>query len=252
MGQIVYGPGALFLTRLDIATATPINIGYVNEFSFDEDGETKQLYGQTDYPLAVRRGTIKTSGKAKAALISAQALNAFNGQTIVAGTQTKASLGEAGTIPASTSFTVTAANAANFNTDLGPVYASNLVPFSNVGTGSLTAAGQYKEASGIYTFDSMDAGLGVLLNYSYLDTLHGGYSKTTAAKTIGTAPTVQIDYVTTDAVGGTLYVRFYNAIVSKLSRQFKITDFMMPEIDFEFGQNSAGNVYMESYSPSGF
>jgi hypothetical protein len=249
MGQIVYGPGALFLTRLDIAGATPINVGFVNEFSLEEAGETKSLYGQTDYPLAVRRGTVKASGKMKNALMSAQALNAFNGCVIVAGTQIKASLGEAATIPASTTFTVTAANAAAFNSDLGPVYASNLLPFSKVGT--LTAAGQYISNNGTYTFDSADGGLGVLLNYSYSDSTHGGFEKTTIARTIGTAPTCQLDYVSTDAVGGTYYVRVFSAVISKLSRQFKLTDFMMPELDFEFGQNQAGQVYTESFSPSG-
>jgi hypothetical protein len=251
MGQIVYGPGALFLTPLGVVGATPINVGYVNEFSFDEDGETKELYGQMDYPVAARRGTIKGSGKMKNALMSAQALNAFNGCTIVAGTQIKASLGEAATIPAAAPFTVVGANAANFNSDLGPVYASNLVPFSNQGTGTLTAAGKYTSANGTYTFDSLDGGLGVFLNYSYLDSTHGGFTKITTAKTIGLAPTVMLDYVTTDPVGGTYYFRAYCAIMSKLSRSFKITDFMMPELDFMVMQNAAGQVYEESFSPSG-
>jgi hypothetical protein len=106
-------------------------------------------------------------------------------------------------------------------------------------------------AGGVYTFDSADGGLGVLLNYSYTDSTHGGFSKTTIAKPIGTAPYCQIDYVTTDEVGGTYYVRIFNAIIGKLSRGFKITDFMMPELDFEFGQNQAGQVYTESFSPAG-
>lgn len=254
MGQITYGPGALFFTRTDIAVTTPINVGYVNEFSYEETGETKSLYGQTDYPLAVRRGTVKTAGKMKAALMSATALNVFNGNTITKGTQTLAALGETASIPGSTSFTVTAANAATFSKDLGPVYASNLVPFSNMGTAALTGAGQYSvnAATGVYTFDSVDAGVAVLLNYAYTNTVSGGYSKTTIARQIGQMPTFQLDYVTTDPQGGTFYFRAYACVAAKLTKGFKLTDFMMPELDFELAQNAAGQVYMESYSPTGF
>lgn len=253
MGQITYGPGALFFTRTDVVVPQPVNVGYVNEFSIEEAGETKSLYGQTDYPLAVRRGTVKASGKMKAALMSATGLNVFNGNIITAGTQTLAALRESGTIPASTSFTVVAANAAKFAKDLGPVYASNLVPFTNMGTAALTGAGQYQVSNGgTYTFDSVDAGLGVYLNYAYTDTVDGGFTKITTSRQIGLMPTFQIDYVTQDPVGGTFYIRIFAAVAAKLSRSFKLTDFMMPELDFEFGQNSAGNVYMESYSPQAF
>jgi hypothetical protein len=250
MGQITYGPGALWAKRIDIPMATPINIGKVNEFSFDEDGEAKSLYGSTDYALAVRRGTVKTSGKAKAALMSAQAINLFNGNTIVAGSQVLVAQGEAVSIPASAPFTVVAANGANFDEDLGALYGATQNPMTLVGT--LTAAGQYEVSTGgTYTFDSVDAGAAALLNYSYKDTTHGGFTKTTIAKPIGTMPVFELIYVTVDAVGGSFYCRFYNCISTKLGRGFKLTDFMMPEIDFLMAQNAAGQVYLESYSPSG-
>jgi hypothetical protein len=249
--MITYGPGALFLTRTDIVGATPINVGLVNEFSIDEAGETKSLYGQKDYALAVRRGTVKCTAKAKAALMSAQALNVFNGNTITKGAQLLASLGEKVSIPTVAPFTVAGANAANFNTDLGVVYDANQYPLSLVGT--LTAAGQYEtSAGGTYTFDSLDAGAAVDLNYSYgTASTAGGYQKTTYAQNIGQMPTFRVDYVTTDPVGGTFYFRAYCCVSAKLSRSFKITDFMMPELDFELGVNAAGAVYLESYSPQG-
>jgi hypothetical protein len=251
MGQIVYGPGALFLTRTDIVGATPINVGLVNEFSIDEAGETKSLYGQKDYAYAVRRGTVKCTGKAKAAIMSAQALNVFNGNMITKGAQLLASLGEKLSIPTVSPFTVAGANAANFNSDLGVVYDGTQFPFQLVET--LAGAGQYEtSAGGTYTFDSLDGGMLVDASYSYSSaTSAGGYQKITSAQNIGKMPTFQIDYVTTDPVGGTFYFRGYAAVSSKLSRSFKITDFMMPEIDFELGQNPAGQVYLESYSPQG-
>jgi hypothetical protein len=250
MGQIVYGPGALWLKRIDIANATPINVGKVNEFSFDEDGDAKALHGQTDYPLAVRRGTVKLSGKAKTALLSAQAMNCFNGNIILAGTQVLASLAETATVPVAPPFTVTAANAATFDEDLGPLYAANQAPFSN--TATLTGAGQYQvSGTGTYTFDSVDSGVAVALNYSYKDTTHGGFMKTTIGRSIGTMPVFELIYATSDAVGGAYYVRFFNCISTKLAKSFKLVDFMMPEIDFMMAQNQAGQVYEESFSPAG-
>lgn len=82
----VFGPGSLYITRNDIANQTPVNIGYAQEFSYDESAETKELYGQNQYPLVIARGTIKATGKMKAATISGLALNAvFNGQSFSAG-----------------------------------------------------------------------------------------------------------------------------------------------------------------------
>ena len=169
MGMITYGPGTLILTRLDLPNPTPINSGYVNEFSLEDSGDTKQLFGATDYPLAVRRSTIKTSGKMKNALLSCRAANVLNGCTVIAGTQTLASLGESAAIPGAAPFTVVAANGSNFDSDLGPIFAATNTPLVNVGaSGTLTGTGQYKvSAGGTYTFDSVDAGLSAYLNYAY-------------------------------------------------------------------------------------
>ncbi len=77
-----FGPGILILTRTDIANGIAINTGYVQEFSLDFTGNTKQLYGQNQFPLVSARGTIKATGKWKAAVISGIAWNAaFYGNT---------------------------------------------------------------------------------------------------------------------------------------------------------------------------
>src|ERR1700693_4232189 len=86
--QGLFGPGILYLTRTDIANATPTNVGYVNEFSTDFSFATKELYGQNQFPLLVARGTAKCTGKIKAATLSGQALNSLLiGGTWTAGTQ---------------------------------------------------------------------------------------------------------------------------------------------------------------------
>ncbi len=240
----VFGPGSLFVKRTDIANQSPYNIGYCQEFSYDESGDTKELYGQNQYPLLVARGTVKATGKIKAATISGLALSAcVFGQSFSSGQLLLAS-GEAGTVPGSSTYTVTVTNSATFDTDLGVTYAATGLPLTQVASGS-EALGKYSVSAGVYTFASADASAAVKINYAYTDTT--GQKITLANQPIGTTPTFQLDYVST-LYGATYYMRFFNCISSKLSRSHKLTDFVMPEIDFAFFANAAGNIYEMSQS----
>ncbi len=101
MAFAIFGPGSLYVTRTDVANSTPINIGYSQEFSLDESAETKELFGELQYPLVVARGTIKVTGKAKAAELSAIAVNnAFHGEAAFVTGQILFAKGEAHSIPA--------------------------------------------------------------------------------------------------------------------------------------------------------
>src|SRR5208337_1609858 len=75
-----FGSGVLIGTRTDIANATPINFGLVQEVTIEETATIKELTGQYQRPVAIARGTIKTTGKAKVARISGLAFaNLFYG-----------------------------------------------------------------------------------------------------------------------------------------------------------------------------
>jgi hypothetical protein len=258
MAFAVFGPGALYVTRTDITGATPINIGYVQEFSLDETGETKELFGSYQYPLAVARGTIKATGKAKAALISGQALNIFRGGATGSGTaftagQLVAALGESHSVPTVSPFTVAVTNATNFNQDLGVVYGATGLPLVKEAAATLVgAAGEYYSNNGTYTFDSLDSGAAVNLSYAWNNTVSsaGGQTQLVTNQLIGFAPTFQLDYVT-QFQGKSFYLRLYSAICTKLTSSFKLTDFYMPELDFNVQANSAGNVYEVSYADVG-
>ncbi len=242
-GFAVFGPGALYLTRTDIAEATPINIGYANEFSLDETGETKELYGQLQYPLAAARGTIKATGKAKAAVLSGIAINsAFHGAVFAAGQLLMAS-GEAASVPSSGGNSVTIANAAHFDADLGVVYAATGLPFAKVA--ATPTQGQYSVAAGIYSFATADEGVAVKITYAYTAAT-GGQTKMVTSQLIGTAPVFQLDYATSWN-NNPYYLRIFQCVATKLSQSFKLGDFMMPELDFDIFANMAGNVYEASY-----
>lgn len=240
----VFGPGSLYVTRNDIANQTPINIGYIQEFTYDEAGETKELYGENQYPLVIARGTIKATGKMKAAMVSGIALaSVFTGQALVAG-QLQMARGEPHTIPGTPyQVTVTPPSSGVFDTDLGVIYTATGLPLALVASGPAT--GQYAvTAGGQYTFAAADTTLGVKITYAYTTT--GGEHQIIANTPIGTTPSFQIDYVSS-LYNKPYYVRFYNCVSTKLARSHKLTDFMMPEIDFGFFQNAAGNVYEVSY-----
>jgi hypothetical protein len=86
MSKAVFGPGALYITRTDLANQPTVNIGYAQEFSIDESGDLVENYGTNQYAIDIARGTIKATGKAKAARVSGIALNAvFHGEVLTAG-----------------------------------------------------------------------------------------------------------------------------------------------------------------------
>lgn len=241
--QGLFGPGILWVTRTDVANSTPFNIGFINEFSIDISFETKQLYGQKQFPLLVARGTAKTSGKMKAATLSGSALNTvLLGGTWTAGTQYDATSSPATAIPTTPfQITPTVPSSGTFDTDLGVVNAATLEPLTLV-TGT-PSAGQYAHSAGVYTFSSADniSGISVIITFAYHYSSAAGQSQTILNNDIGTTPTFQLDYKTT-LYGATYYLRLFNAIGSKTALAHKITDFTMPEYDFEFFANASQQI----------
>lgn len=242
----IFGPGSLYVTRNDNAGPnTPVNVGYAQEFSYDESSETKDLYGTDQYPLVIARGTIKATGKIKAATVSGLALNAvFNGQSFSTGQLSMAQL-VPGTVPTTPyQITPTVPGSGTFDTDLGVLYAATNLPLQKVT--SMPATGQYSvSAGGVYTFAAGDVGAAVLITFAYT-TSGSGQTLTVFNTPIGTTPSFQIDYVSS-LYGKLYYVRMFAAVSTKLTRAHKLTDFMMPEIDFGFFANAGGKVYEVSY-----
>lgn len=242
MSFSVFGPGAVYITRTDVANGTPVNIGFAQEMSIDLSYTTKELYGQDQYPLDVARGTAKTSGKLKAAQVSGIALNAaFFGGSLSAGIL-NAVLAENHAVP-TTPFTVTPTppSSGTFDVDLGVVNHATGLPMTKVASGP--TAGQYSVTAGVYLFSSADnvSGVTVDISYAYTATSTANNTLTLANSLIGVTPTFQLDYVTTH-LGKSYYARIFQCIASKLTQQFKLEDYMIPELDFAFFANSSGNV----------
>lgn len=239
-----FGSGVLIGTRSDIANATPVNFGLVQEVTIDQSASLKEIHGQFQYPLAGARGTIKTTGKAKVARISGLAFaNLYYGIAPAAG-QLATSFAEAGTVAAATPYTVSIANAATFADDDGVVYAATGLPLTKVASSPST--GQYSVAAGVYTFNAADAGVAVLTTYTYT-IASSGQKIAVANALIGTTPTFQALFYTTFQ-GQAVSLKLNNCISSKLSFGTKLEDFVMPEFDFSCFADAAGNVMTWSFA----
>jgi hypothetical protein len=242
--MFAFGSGVLLGTRTDIANATPVNFGLVQEVQLDLQFTAKQLYGQYQFPVAIARGQAKAAGKAKMAQVSGLAFNnLFFGASLATG-QLATSFGEAGTVPASSPYTVTTVNSGTWQDDYGAVYAATGLPVAKVA--SSPAAGQYSVAAGVYTFNSGDAGKAVLISYTY--TVAGsGQQVTLANPLLGTTPTFQAQLYTSFQ-GKPCNVKLFNCVSSKLAFATKIEDFVIPELDFDIFANAGGNVLQWSFA----
>jgi hypothetical protein len=243
-----FGSGVLMGTRTDVADATPVNFGLLQDVTIDESATTKTLIGQYQRPVAIARGSVKTTGKAKVARISGMAFaSLFYGVTPVAG-QVATMIGEGPSAIPTTPFQVTAVNTATFVEDMGVINAVTGLPLKKVPTVSTPVAGEYKvSAAGVYTFSSADnvSGVTVLLNYTY--TIAGtGQKFTVSNQLLGTTPTFSTKFYTTFQ-GKPLSLQLNQCVASKFTFKTALEDFVMPEFDFECFADSANNVMSWSF-----
>jgi len=236
--SLAFGAGILVGTP---SGGSPLQFGTLQDVSVDFSFSVKQLMGQFQFPIAVARGGGKIAGKAKFANVDGPALNQiFFGNTATAG-QKLWSYNEGASVPGSSPYTATVANAAAFDANLGVAYASSGLQLTQVT--SAPAQGQYSVAAGVYTFNSADAGKALLITYSYTQTVSGSKA-VIGNRLMGIAPTFQIDFYQTNPniAGAQWSLRLYACISSKLALSSKLEDFVIPELDFEAFANASNNI----------
>lgn len=237
-----FGPGILIAQRTDITTPSPVNVGYAQEFSLELAGTTKQLFGQKQYPLVAARGTIKSTGKFKAAVISGLAWNALMfGETAFSTGTLPWTIDSTFSVPATTAFAVTASSSLTYSADLGVKYAVGGLPFQRVAPGS-EATGKYSVTGNIYSFAAGDASAAIKITYSTISAV--GQSLIVTNQSIGFTPTFQLDYYTNlnQPTSKPLVITVYSAVMSKEGLAFKLEDFAMPEFEFDLFANSSDQV----------
>ncbi len=247
-----FGPGILIVTRTDTTVPVAINVGFAQELTLDFAGNTKPLFGQKQFPLVVARGTIKATGKWKAAVLSGIAWNtAFFGMTSIS---TSSALNVAWNIdstftPGTT--TIQVGSSVSFDTDLGVKYSSNGLPLQRVATGS-ESSGKYSVMAtatagpGAYNFSTVDQSAGFTIKVTYTSfTLSGaGQALQVTNQLIGVTPTFQLDYYTSlsQPTAKPFVVRVYQCVAAKMMVAPKLEDFIMPEFDFDFFADNSDRV----------
>jgi hypothetical protein len=259
--QNIFGAGSLWGTPLAdatgaaIAVPSPVQFGLSQEISIDMSFDSKLLYGQNQFPVAVGRGKGKVSGKIKNAQVNGALWNSiFFGQTLNSNAIGIVQDTTGIAIPA-TPFTITAGttsdathikipNTGTWSADLG-VRNANGVELTRVASGPMT--GQYTVAAGVYVFAAADVGTTVFINYEYTYTSAVAKQSTVNNLPMGYAPSFRADILMPYA-GKSAVFTFYSCLASKLSLATKLDDFVIPEIDFDCFADATGRVFTWSLS----
>ena len=215
---------------------TPLGIGVLQNIKMTLGADIKSLYGIDQWAVDTAIGKRTIKGSFEFAQISNLLMSQlFFGDANEAGSvATTTYPGEAHTVPASSVYAVTVTNdALTPLVDYGVTYQNTGVALENVGSASLTAAGQYKVdlSTGVYTFYSADASAAVYINYSWTPA-SGGNTLTVQAHPMGYGPIISLNLVFPYEGGG---LGFYlpNVRLGKIDAATKLEDYTMYTTDYE-------------------
>lgn len=250
--QTNFGSGQFFATPLTdstgtaIVTPTPVQLGLVQDLTFDFSGDIKTLYGPNSFPVAQGVGKRKMSIKTSAAQINGRILNSLVfGQTLSTGL-ISAVVDTTGTAIPATPYTITPTppSSGTFDADLGVVDTNGLPMVRVTGT---PATGQYALSAGVYTFAAADTTKVVFINYRYTATVTGATKMNIKNQPMGYAPIIVGDFITIYQ-GNTFYIRVPQLISPALTFSTKLDDFLIPNFTFEGFSDAANNVLYISTS----
>lgn len=237
--QLLFGIGALWGTRTDVAGVGPDQFGVLQDNSIDFSFEVKELYSQLQFPIDIARGKGKITGKAKLARVfAALYADLFFGAASTTG-ETNVSEGEVHTAAAS----VTVTNASTFVADLGVFYNNAANKPLTFETSAPAAAGQYSVSNGVYNFFSSDVGQSITISYVYTDA--SGKTITLSNQFMGFTPTFSGTFYqsrNTQGSTGQITLRLNQCVSSHFTIPTRIDDYAIQDFDFSAFSNAAGSI----------
>lgn len=243
MTQLAFGSGAFWGVN-SAANSTPVRFGVLQSASIDFSANSKPLFGQNQLPVSVARGAVSVKGKAQFAQLSARLIGELFFSATPAAGQVLVANDEAGTIPASSPYTVTVSNSATFSQDLGVIDATTGLPYVRVASSPTT--GQYSLSGGVYTFAAADTGKAVKISYVYTSA-STGKNVTITNQPMGQANTFKT-VLDMPYAGQKASVTLNACVSSKLSLSTALEDFVKPSMDFDAFVDSAGNLGVISFA----
>lgn len=237
--QYFFGSGSLYGRQTGVSNPTPIRFGGVQNCSMDFSFSNKSLYGQYQFPLYAARGEAKISGKANFAQLFGQAFNnLFFGETSLGTTPVFTAIDELQTV---TACAATVTNNTTYVEDLGVLNTATGTILSRVAA-TPSGSGNYSvnETTGVYTFNSALNGVIVAISYDYNGAANSGTLITGANQLMGSSPTFMM--VLAGSLNGLkMRVKLNACMSSKLMLSTKMSDFMLPDFEFEGFCDVTGN-----------
>jgi hypothetical protein len=232
-----FGTGLLALVPAG-SNPTPVQVGVLKDVSLDMSFTTKELRGSYQFALDIARAGAKISLKAKTATINGSLISQLMaGSTITTGS-TIGVQGETGTVPATSTYTITVAGSATFATDFGVYDVTAGIWMARGATA--TGAGVYAESAGTYTFNSADASHSVKIYYSHTSASVGQTIAYTN-QLMGSGATFQV-HLFNSFRSNSQGVKLYAVTSTKVNLALKSEDYVESDMDFEAFADANGNV----------
>ncbi len=228
MPYYAFDVGNLTLDEVSGAVVTPKQVGMVRDVGIDVEFAEKDLVGD-GLLFAVDRARVggKITGSAKYARIDGTLLASVLGVT----SSTPGIVGienEQATIPTSP-FTVTVAQGANFNKNLGVNNLTTGTRMERVASGPTTGQYSVNETTGVYTFAAADAGNKVAFRYEYK--VAAGKSYNLGNGLVGPATRYSLHWNASYG-GGNVHCRLPNVTIPKLALAAKSGEYVEKNLQF--------------------
>lgn len=241
-----FGAGAFWGNRTDVTGSGigPDPLAVMQNVTIDFGFDIRPLHGQFQFPVDVARGKGKITGKAVYARFFAAIYGDLFFGTTPSANMIDVSELEAGTIPATPTYTITVSHAAAYLDDLGVFFSSGGGKFARVTTPSATGQYSVNLGTGVYTFAAADANKAVQISYLYTNT-GVGYTIPLTNQLMGQTPEFKGTFYTKKTTQGTVgeMSMVLNACWSSALRlPTRLDDYELQEFDFEAGADSSGNI----------
>lgn len=182
-GKPTFGAGRVFM-RSNVTAPTPVRSLVPQSQSIDMKRKVESLFGERQLAVAVGAGEMEITGKVEFGKTNARIFSDIMfGVSQAAGSYLQADK-EAGTVPGSSTYVVTVANASTFQFDLGVVNNTSGVIYTRVAAGSEVAGASYSVVEsgvnkGKYTFAAGDANGNMQISYVYSSSTIGSTASLT-------------------------------------------------------------------------
>lgn len=176
-GKPTFGAGRVFM-RSSVSNPTPVRALVPQSQGIDMKRKVESLFGERQLPVAIGAGEMEITGKVEFGKTNARLFSDIMlGVSQSTGSYLQADK-EAATVPGSSSYVITAANATNFQIDLGVTNATTGAIYTRVAAGSEVGGTSYSVVEsgvnkGKYTFASADANANILISYVYSSSTDG-------------------------------------------------------------------------------